>query len=809
MKIFSTKKEFFFISLLFIFLCIIFFWKIIFLGKTMLAADVLREWYPWRAVYPTFQPAYNSILGESILHHYPLSVFKAEVFRYKNLPLWNPYIFCGTPFLAANETLVFNPLNILYLLVSVGKAFGYINMLEVFLAGLFMYLFLREILLCKSAALLGSIVFMFNGFFIVWMEHLDLVASGIWLPLVLFFFERVFNKKRKLFYSLLAGVGLAMSVFCGLIQIAFYVWLGAALYVIARIFQSDKNRLRYCTFSIIGFIIGLALSAVQIIPTVELITLSQRYSLPYRFGLLDVKALRHIITFIIPDFFGSPVNRNYWGLTNYVELCGYIGIFPLALLCLAFPKRKDKRLSAFWVIATVSLLVYLKTPVDALFYFIPGYAKSPEVSRIIFLYTFSAAALSGIGFDFLVNRNYEDFAIKKFIKIIFGCLAVISLFLFSFYIFLNVRKMALWSESQKITHPAIKGINFISPTFLEIIRQSRERFLSYYHPFSPAVWLPLVFILASALIFIFYLKYKNCLRFKLMAIALVIIDLFYFGMRFLAFSSPEMVYPVLESVEYLRQDKELYRVVSLHSVFIPNTMMAYNIYTPDGYMSLFPKRYFELMSGLRDSEPDKYSIRYVWPSNVDSPLLNLLNVKYIFTKGPLKNNRLELVYNKEMLIYRNKDVLPRAFIVPKAKVIKDKESIFRELCSPGFNPRKYIILEEEPRVELAGQTQLDSQAIIDKYSPGEVILSAHLSDNGLLFLSDTYYPGWKVYVDGRPDKIYCANYAFRAVYLRKGKHNIRFVYEPKSFKIGGYISFLSFALVILWVAGSAIRRIPL
>jgi len=765
----------------------------------MLAADVLREWYPWRAFYPSFQPAHNSILGDSILHYYPLSKFMAGILRSKSLPLWNPYLLCGTPFLAANETLVFNPLNIFYLLFPVDKAFGYINMIELFLAGLFMYLFLREIKLCKSASLVGSIVFMFNGFFITWMEHLDFVSSGIWLPLILLFFERMFNRRSKLFYAILAGIALSMSILCGLIQISLYVWLGATLYVIVRIFQLEKNRFQFFIFSIIGFIVGLGLSAVQILPTAELIALSQRYLVPFKFSLLDIKVLRHLITFVIPDFFGSPVARNYCGLTNYVELCGYIGILPILLLCLTFFKRKDNWLFTFWVMATLSLLIYLKTPIEVLFYLIPGYAKGTEASRIIFLYTFSAAALAGLGFDFLVTTKYEESVIKKFIKIVFGFLIVISLFLFSFYIFLNVYKTTLLLKSQKITYPVVKGFNFVSPTFLEIISQSYERFLRYYHPFSPTVWLPLLFISAALLLFIFYLKYKNCLRFKIMVIMLIIIDLFYFGMKFLTFSSPQMTYPTLESIEFLKKDKEFWRATSTYDVFIPNSLMAYNIYTTDGYMSLFPKRYFEFISCLTKTKGDKYSFKYIWLGNVDSPLLNLLNIKYILTKDLLVNNRLKLVYNKEILVYQNKDVLPRAFIVPRIKVIKDKDLIFRELNSPAFNPREYIILEEEAGIGLTDSAKLESEVLITQYLPQRVSINAHLSGNGFLFLSDTYYPGWKVYVDGRKERMYRANYTFRAVYLSRGRHTIKFIYKPLSFILGLYLSISTFIITLIGI----------
>ncbi|MCK4649150.1 YfhO family protein, partial [bacterium] len=72
-----------------------------------------------------------------------------------------------------------------------------------------------------------------------------------------------------------------------------------------------------------------------------------------------------------------------------------------------------------------------------------------------------------------------------------------------------------------------------------------------------------------------------------------------------------------------------------------------------------------------------------------------------------------------------------------------------------------------------------------------------------------YYPGWKAYVDGKEEKIYQANYILRAVYLGPGKHDIRFIYDPLSFKVGTYISLITalfLLLVIIYRVGQYVKR---
>lgn len=78
---------------------------------------------------------------------------------------------------------------------------------------------------------------------------------------------------------------------------------------------------------------------------------------------------------------------------------------------------------------------------------------------------------------------------------------------------------------------------------------------------------------------------------------------------------------------------------------------------------------------------------------------------------------------------------------------------------------------------------------LEGYKNNSVSLKAEMKDQGFLVLADNYYPGWKVFVDGKEQTLYKTNYALRGVHLEKGKHLIKFVYDPLSFKIGMYLSF--------------------
>jgi hypothetical protein len=131
--------------------------------------------------------------------------------------------------------------------------------------------------------------------------------------------------------------------------------------------------------------------------------------------------------------------------------------------------------------------------------------------------------------------------------------------------------------------------------------------------------------------------------------------------------------------------------------------------------------------------------------------------------------------------------------------------------SKEFHPDKEVLLEEKPlgvtvNPELpacpapvpteggAGRRTPDSFSAAPEFlseSNNRLTLRVKTGENGFLVLSDTYYPGWKVYVDGEKKKIYRANYTFRAVPLHPGTHQVEFVYDPLSFKLGAMITFLT------------------
>ena len=178
-------------------------------------------------------------------------------------------------------------------------------------------------------------------------------------------------------------------------------------------------------------------------------------------------------------------------------------------------------------------------------------------------------------------------------------------------------------------------------------------------------------------------------------------------------------------------------------------------------------------------------------------LLSMLGVKYIFSRKEIKTPDLCLISNGEVKVYRNKKFLPRVFIPESAKFMKEQD-ILKYIKSNKFHPLKEVILIDTDKPDKKNYENIKGRAEIVLYENEKILISADLKKEGFLVLSDTFYLGWKVFIDGNRSKIYRANYVLRAVRLKKGKHRILFLYSPATFHAGKYLSLFGlFSLIFL------------
>jgi hypothetical protein len=150
-------------------------------------------------------------------------------------------------------------------------------------------------------------------------------------------------------------------------------------------------------------------------------------------------------------------------------------------------------------------------------------------------------------------------------------------------------------------------------------------------------------------------------------------------------------------------------------------------------------------------------------------------------------------------IFENKDTFPRSFFVNKFKVTDSYENAQKIISNSKFNFKKEIVLEKPlPKEEadlINSSNDNDSYAKILSYSANEVNIQTSSKSPSILILTDTFYPGWKAYVNGTETTIYRADGLVRAIFVPTGEHDIEFSYMPQSFVFGTYLS-LGTAIVL-------------
>jgi len=176
-----------------------------------------------------------------------------------------------------------------------------------------------------------------------------------------------------------------------------------------------------------------------------------------------------------------------------------------------------------------------------------------------------------------------------------------------------------------------------------------------------------------------------------------------------------------------------------------------------------------------------------------------------------EQGRYRLVHSGDVKIYENLDVLPRAFIVPEARVANSDEAALEAMTDPNMDLSSRVVLQGEGgSCSLEGVTSaVESQdggvgsysasATITSFQPERVVIEAMLERHGYLLLTDAYYPGWQATVDGAPASICRADLLFRAVPLGPGEHRVVFTFRPPLQRIGMWVTLAGvIGLLLLW-----------
>jgi hypothetical protein len=252
--------------------------------------------------------------------------------------------------------------------------------------------------------------------------------------------------------------------------------------------------------------------------------------------------------------------------------------------------------------------------------------------------------------------------------------------------------------------------------------------------------------------------------------------------------------------------------------FYPNTATGFGVDDLGYFLGLVPERFVRFVNRLvienhfrNDLRPP--ALRAIPIEGRRNAILDMLNVRYIIAPDQDRLAKMlnafggfmdtfKAIYSKEVVIFERETALPRAYVVHRAIFEPDPEKSFRllERIAPALREGAVINHAGIPRIsaQLSRQPVTDRSTVkIRKYSPNEVILDADMEHSGLVVLSDAYHPDWKVFLNGKPGKIFQTNNLIRSVFVPEGKHRIKFVFAPLSFYAGVAITLFSLAGILI------------
>jgi len=789
--------------------------------------------------YDLFDGRYLLTERDLGLYFIPPRFFWVESIKQGSFPLWNPYQFSGHPFFANPQHALLYPLNGLFFLLPFDVAFNAIIIFHFLLGGLFTYLLLRDLKINATGSLISGLTFMLSGYLLSVHSLLTIFLSSVWMPLIIMFFRRAINGqgfKNEMFTALLItlsflGGGIEIvygNFFVVLIMVIFsnppYIppllkggeegftkgGLGGVRKCFIKLSNWNPLWLRVRSLLIIS-ILFLFLSAIQLFPFIELFHHSIRGSgMSYQEATIWSFAPKDVLLFFLPDAYGYFLDmKKYWVSQCWFKTL-YTGGLPFILSAIFFVFGKDRKLYLALMFFSLFLALGKYNPLyPFVFKYVPFFNGIRYPAKFLYIFILVLSITAGLGFQKLAeySKDNEKKRLKHFL-IIFSLVSG-SLLLFS----------AL--GHQEVEHfLKLRGIDFPDFNSLAVNLHHAQRFLFY---------LALFFLLLRVG---YEVRWKGWV--KVLLLVFLTTDLFG-NMGFYGKENVKDYLRKTNSLEIISSDKGNYRVfstaktISMDTTILIDDPTSLNVLKEKNIPSMNLFYHLHDIWGIDviriKKVDDLYKAFTNTPSISATHLIDLYGVRYITSVTPLEeDNKFELIYarlenlqgkREDLLkentikLYKNRSPLPRAWLVKDYKVM-DSRAMLSRMTSKDFRPDREALLEEEPPhpIRSAGLTAKPShikgkgkerKVEFISETNNRLVLQATAEENSLLVLSDTYYPGWKAFVDGRKTKIYRANYTFRALPLSAGPHRLEFVYDPLSFKLGALFTFLGIiGCAVIW-----------
>jgi hypothetical protein len=724
-----------------------------------------------------------------------------------HIPLWNPYLMGGVPYVAGMAGDIFYPPSLLLrAMVPVDLAMSLAFALPLFFAGFFAYLFFRSWRLGFYAALIGGLAYMLSGFVasLAGAGHDGKLYIAALMPLVLWLVTLGVRDGFRWVWGVLA-LAIGFAVLSPHPQVLQYMLLACgafALYVAiseAKSGRIERNaamgRLALAAGAVIlGFLMG----AIQFLPVMEYTPWSPRAGgQGYAYAITFSFPPEELINTYLPQF--SGLLTAYWGRNGIHFHSEYIGVVVLMLAGAGLGAVKTRGFARFWLGTFIVALLWALggfTPFYHLVYaLVPGSKFFRAPSTIFYIVSFCVALFAALGVERIAARAIGP-------RYLVGWLIAGVL-------------IAVLAASGGFTNV---GEAIADPSRIAAVEAN-----------APAVTLgalrSLLFVVLTAVVLMGFLRGKLTLHVSavallvLAAVDLWTIDRHYWG------SSPaaKVVYAPNDITEYITRanESEQGRVFAAqlsadnaadHDPFLRgDALMVNDIRMVTGYHGNELGRYQMLNGFTRDAQLQTI---------LGNPnFARLANMKYVLTNldslpipgyqrlaGPAKDSEGSTLY-----LFGVPGDNPPAWVAPVIVKAPD-DAVLSTVLDLRFDPGTAALFDTSAAVNAVQVKQLpaplDIRAKVTRYDPGHITvqLDEPAPAGSALVVSENYYPGWEASVDGKPATIGRADFTLIGGELPAGGRNIDLTYESAIYERGRAITVVAFLLAVGALAGGIVLQ---
>jgi hypothetical protein len=792
--------------------------------------------------------------------------FYADALRSGVFPRWNPLILGGTPFLeslAGGDALY--PTSLLLLVMEPYRALGWKLVLHVFLAGLFMFGWVRTLGCSRAAALVGGLAYGLAPFLVGFVSpgHDGKIFVISLAPLLFWTAERTLVRGGLLPFVWVALV-IALVLLTTHFQMAYFLFGGVGVFYLFRVWQiwrggkgsaahgqgapadgtlepggasatstpppAERRGGRAAAGRLALFlgaaVTGAAAAGVQLVPAVDyVVEYSRRTATTVsataedNVGYSSSFSLHpeELVSYVVPEFAGNRAGgaawatETYWGRNFLKDNHEAAGVVVLLLAGLSFFGAPRRGLRLFLLsLGGVALLFALgrHTPVWRLFYeVVPGISLFRAPSQASFLFGFAAVTLAAFGVDralAMASGEEDEDALARatrYLWIAAGLVALLMLLVASGAL------LSLWTSwvYRDMVDFQLAAFERARPF---IVRGAVVSAL-FAAAAAGCVWAGRRGLLqpAGVLAVLTLLVALDALRVD-GAFIRTMRDAS--GLDFRAWTSPD------EGVSYLQQrqrEGEPFRVAPLDTADHQDVTPAmFGLELATGHHPNDLARYRELI-GMRASDPALNLLEGTTLAQDSGgtriqpgPVLRLLNVRYVLVPGLLEG--VEPVAQSRRIAQRPQaifevDALPRARLVADAVVVPDDQAVAR-ILDPTFDVARSAVLAEEPPIQLPGGAATGEVRWLERGLNG-MRLQVRSEGPALLVLADNWFPGWHARVDGRETPVLRAYHTLRAVPVGAGEQTVELYYESSVLRLSSMLSAAALALLLAAAAVSLLR----